>query len=57
MEDLISQCITVLSLSPNLVGVKEAALQVKQGGSRISGKGVHMYKGVVGSFADFFSFS
>ena len=30
MEDLTSQCITVLSLSPNLVGVKEAALEVKR---------------------------
>ena len=26
------------------------------GGSRISGKGVHMYKGVGGSLADFISF-
>ena len=28
---------------------------VSRGGSRISGKGVHMYKGVGGSFADFIS--
>ena len=31
-------------------------LELVSGGSRISGKGVHMYKGVGVGFADFISF-
>ena len=30
--------------------------QISRGGSRISGMGVHLYKGVVDRFADFISF-
>ena len=31
-------------------------MELNRGGSRISGKGVHMYKGVGAHFADFISF-
>ena len=36
--------------------VKTLAIVMNRGGSRISGKGVHMYKGVGVGFADFISF-